>query len=75
MKKTGLKSWFIGLGTTGTYLLASSNLVQGTGQCTGTCGACGFSCVTTFVPVVIIGGIALVKKKTNQKNCETRGAE
>lgn len=60
--RKAVKSWALGIGTTGLYFVSTSALSTA-GQCTGACGSCGFACLGGFVPLAIIGGVALVKKK------------
>lgn len=52
-----------GMGVAGISVAATSNFIPGIGACTGTCGACGLSCLVPIVGISSIYLFSVAKKK------------
>ncbi|AGK98930.1 hypothetical protein [Clostridium pasteurianum] len=57
-----------GIGVAGISIAATSNFIPGVGACTGTCGACGLSCLVPLVGISSIYFFSAAKKKFKIKH-------
>lgn len=57
-----------GIGIAGISVAATGNFIPGLGACTGTCGACGLSCIVPIVSISSVYLLSTVKKNFNIKH-------
>ncbi|AJA49442.1 hypothetical protein CPAST_c33760 [Clostridium pasteurianum DSM 525 = ATCC 6013] len=57
-----------GIGIASVSIAATSNFIPGLGACTGTCGACGLSCIVPIVSISSVYLFSTVKKKFKIKH-------
>jgi hypothetical protein len=57
-----------GIGATSISIAASTGFIPGVGACTGTCGACGLSCLVPIVGISSICIFSIARKKFKLKN-------
>lgn len=57
-----------GIGVAGISVAATSNFIPGVGACTGTCGACGLSCLIPIAGISSIYLLSVAKKRFKIRN-------
>lgn len=57
-----------GVGAAGISIAATSNFIPGVGACTGTCGACGLSCLVPIVGISSICIFSIARRKFKAKH-------
>lgn len=60
-----------GIGVAGISIAATSNFIPRVGACTGTCGACGLSCLVPIVGISSIYLFSVAKKRFKIKHNKT----
>lgn len=60
-----------GIGVAGISVAATSNFIPGVGACTGTCGACGLSCLIPIAGISSIYLLSVAKKRFKIKHNKT----
>lgn len=65
MKK--LKSILIGASVATINIVPAATQVLRPERCTGSCGACGFSCINSVASIALVGIFALALKKIKTK--------